>query len=124
MPNIQRKGWKIFSCSLPLKIPIIGCTSNEDCDEPQPMCDIAIGKCRGCNDFGCLDRGTKCNTHTGRCVDAGLILNPTSLNILSLRNLKLSNLRQTELCKLHPKLRPTSSLKFTLIKEIGLSYPC
>ena len=56
------------------KIPILDCTSDTDCQEPQPICNTASGKCHSCTDteYSCTNAET-CESQSGRCVNAGLI---------------------------------------------------
>ena len=58
------------------KIPILDCTSDTDCQEPQPICNTASGKCHSCTDteYSCTNAET-CESQSGRCVNAGLIWN-------------------------------------------------
>ena len=65
----------IFLCTVPLKYPFLGCTSNLNCREPQPTCDTTSGRCHGCMEMGCTGHGFTCNQHTGKCVNKGLIWN-------------------------------------------------
>ena len=65
----------IFSCLMlkTFKIPILDCTSDTDCQEPQPICNTASGKCHSCTDteYSCTNAET-CDSQSGRCVNAGL----------------------------------------------------
>ena len=75
---ISKNGVEMANIKLiatPLKWIILGCTSNVDCREPQPTCDITSGRCYGCIEMGCTGHGFTCNQHTGKCVNKGLIWN-------------------------------------------------
>ena len=75
MPTFCHWEMAIFSCLMlkTFKIPILDCTSDTDCQEPQPICNTASGKCHSCTDteYSCTNAET-CDSQSGRCVNAGL----------------------------------------------------
>ena len=62
-----------FSCSLNWKYIFLGCSSNHECNAPQPTCDPITSRCLGCMDLRCTLPGEHCDRHSGRCVNKGLI---------------------------------------------------
>ena len=66
----------IFSSSSNLKYIFPGCSSNHECNSPQPTCDPITSRCVGCMDLPCTHPREHCDRHSGRCIDKGLIWYP------------------------------------------------